>query len=118
MEVLRVMGLVGRHNSFVLRHVRNPNGVVAQRLNKVRQDPGDDEPFARLPQLVDDFIAINGFDERGVETMRSLRPQEALQVMGFSAENTFVIRGVKNPNAALMSRVASARRHLNHDDGW
>jgi len=109
------MGLVGRENSFVIRGARNASAAVMHRLQKV-QEPGrthaaaESAPFAQLSRLVEDFISVNDFDERGIEAMRTLRPEVALQVMGFTAENAFLVRGVKNPSAALIARIAHAQR--------
>jgi len=111
MMVLYIMGLVGRENSFVIHGVRNRSAAVMNRLQQA-QDGGlpTCEPYALLPKLVEDFIAVNGFDERGAEAVRALPREEALNVMGFTHENAFVIRGAKNSSAALMSRMMSAQR--------
>jgi len=121
LHALQVMGLIGRENSFVIRGARNASAAVMHRLQQVQElsrasggaaaaAAAREEPFAQLPRLLEDFIALNDFDERGAEALRTLRPDVALQVMGFTAENAFLVRGVKNPSAALMARIAAAQR--------
>lgn len=111
-SALRVMGLLGHVNSFVIRGARNPNAAVMNRVKSIQQHTGDghDEAYANLLKLVEEFVAINGLDDRGAEAMRQLSPQGQLQVMGFTAENSFTIRGAKNPSAALMGRIQQARK--------
>jgi len=116
LQALQIMGLVGKENSFVIRGARNASAAVMHRLQRVQElsrgrgGAAESEPFAQLPRLVEDFLSVNTFDERGIEAMRTLRRDVALQVMGFTAENAFMIRGVKNPSAALIARIANAQR--------
>lgn len=107
---LQVMGLVGRENSYVIRGARNPSAAVMHRLQRAQEGAGGTEPYAQLANLLEDFIAVNGFDERGAEALRSMRPEAVLHVMGFTAENAFLIAGVRNPSAALMARIGVAQR--------
>merc|ERR1712136_393619 len=113
--VLRVIGLVGRENSFVIRGARNPSAAVTHRLKGAADPAGSVEPFANLNRLVEDFIEVNEFDERGAEAVRELRAEEVLHVMGFTGENSFVIRGAKNVSASLMSRLTLARKYLREE---
>lgn len=111
-DALHVMGIIGRSNSFVIRGARNTNAAVAHRIRAVQagQRSGDEEPYANVAKMVEDFIDLNGIDERGAETMRGLSKEEALHVMGFTADNMFIFRGVKNPSASVMARIQQARR--------
>jgi len=110
LQALHVMGLVGRENSFVIRGVRNTSATVMNRMQKAQEGSFDIEPFVHLPRIVEDFIEINRFDARGTEVLQTLRREVLLHVMGFTAENAFVIAGVRNPSAALMARVSAAQR--------
>ena len=72
MQALQVMGLAGRENSFLIRGARNPSAAVMNRLQRVQEGRGGDELFAQLPRLVEDFVAVNLFDDRGVEVYMCL----------------------------------------------
>lgn len=113
--VLRVMGLVNRRNSFVIRGARNPNAAVMHRIAKAHEESGSDEPYAQIQKIVEDFISVNSFDAKGMDALRSLRKEDALHVMGFTADNAFLVRGVKNPSAALMARILAAKRSFYQD---
>lgn len=114
LQALRVLGLIGRENSFLIRGARNPNAAAAHRLKGASDPKASCELFANLPKLIEDFISVNAFDERGAEALRQLRHEEVLFVMGFSSENSFVFQGAKNPSASLMSRITAARRSLRY----
>lgn len=113
LQAMRVMGLVGKENSFMIRGARNPSAAVMMRLNRANSNNGDgDEPFAGLSKIMEDFITVNNLDDRGAEAVRSLPSDHALNVMGFTEEkNSFFIKGTNNPSAALMSRMMAAKRH-------
>lgn len=87
MAALHVIGLLGTENSFLLRGVRTPGAVVATRLRKAATAMGPrGEAFAQLAKLMEDFITTNRLAGEVAERFRGLPRNQALQVMGFSAE--------------------------------
>eukprot|EP00929_Paragymnodinium_shiwhaense_P095170 TRINITY_DN5613_c0_g1_i1.p1 TRINITY_DN5613_c0_g1~~TRINITY_DN5613_c0_g1_i1.p1 ORF type:complete len:818 (+),score=164.19 TRINITY_DN5613_c0_g1_i1:73-2454(+) len=81
-DVLRAIGLIGGENSFLLKSVRNPDGVVLKRLTQIQEgkNPRDTIPYAGHQRLAEDFICVNDFDQRGIEAVRRLPKDELLHV--------------------------------------
>ncbi|CAK9080885.1 unnamed protein product [Durusdinium trenchii] len=88
MAALHTIGLLGVDNTFLLRGVRQPGAVVANRLRKVPPGGGAREAFAQLNKLMEDFITVNRLGAEACERFRGLPREQALRVMGFSSQAT------------------------------
>eukprot|EP00933_Yihiella_yeosuensis_P061895 TRINITY_DN64765_c0_g1_i1.p1 TRINITY_DN64765_c0_g1~~TRINITY_DN64765_c0_g1_i1.p1 ORF type:complete len:463 (+),score=102.37 TRINITY_DN64765_c0_g1_i1:45-1391(+) len=118
-QALEVMGLLGTEHTFVIRNVRNCSANVMLRVAKAKERQRPDTmlnpqlpPFAQIEHLRDEFIQVNNLEGYARDMMQKATRDVLLKVLGFTADNSFVLQGVANPSATVRARIVQAQRQL------
>ncbi|CAE8584929.1 unnamed protein product [Polarella glacialis] len=90
---------------------RRKSGRGRDRRGKSRGRSGGGSRGGDWKDNMDEFIRKNNLDSRTEDALASLDKKTCMCIMGMDGgRNTFLLEGVRNPDAVVMSRIRNATR--------